>query len=69
MEMTFGKYKGYDIKEIPYEYLVWVRTNVDIKYRKLKQEIEWRILEIEAYWQECEDMCREEYDHVYGIYS
>ena len=56
MTMTFGKYQGYELTEIPYEYLVWVRTNVQIKSRKLKQEIEWRILEIEAYWQECEEL-------------
>lgn len=68
MIMSFGKYQGYELTEIPYEYLVWVRTNVQIKSRKLKQEIEWRILDIEAYWQECEGMCRSLYDE-HEIYS
>lgn len=47
MTIPFGKYAGYEINDIPLEHLQWLRANVPIKARKLKQEIEWRILELE----------------------
>lgn len=57
MTMTFGKYEGYDISDIPYEYLIWVRTNVKFKNYYLRRSIEHRIYDIEAEWQACEDLC------------
>jgi uncharacterized protein (DUF3820 family) len=57
MIMPFGKHQGRELTDVPYEYLVWVRTNIPLKSKKLKTEIEWCILEIETEWQENEDMC------------
>ncbi len=67
MEMPFGKYQGRKIEEIPYDYLVWLRTNVPLKSKNLKTAIEYRILDIEAEWQACEDLCiwDDEYVHFY----
>ncbi len=63
--MTFGKFQGYDVSEIPYDYLLWVRTNVKIKSHKLRKEIEYRILDIVAEWQENDDYMKTVYGEEY----
>lgn len=52
--MTFGKYRGQEISEIPYEYLVWAQKYTKNLY--LRTAIEHRILELESEWLKCEEL-------------
>lgn len=38
--MTFGKYRGRHINDVPVDYLQWCINNIDFKDRKLEQAIE-----------------------------
>lgn len=38
MQMPFGKYQGYELEEIPKEYLKWVAENLDL-YGELREAI------------------------------
>lgn len=46
MNLTFGKYKGEDIVDVPTEYLIWVEENVefisDAERKEINIEIERR---------------------------
>ena len=36
--MPFGKYKGYDLEEIPQDYLQWIADNIDL-YGELRKAV------------------------------
>lgn len=43
MEMPFGKYRGWDIGDIPDDYLEWVLENVEIRSDALYDAIESKL--------------------------
>ena len=38
MIMPFGKYQGFDLEEIPREYLEWIAENLDL-YGELREAV------------------------------
>ena len=38
MQMPFGKYAGYDLEEVPKDYLLWLSNNIDL-YGDLREAV------------------------------
>ena len=38
--MTFGKYKGYFLKDIPTDYITWASTSIDDRYLRHMFQVE-----------------------------
>jgi len=68
MKMAFGKYRGWNIEDIPHQYLQWVLANVKLKSYDLVDAIYLRLFGIS--WSHCQviEQEQEDLDNYYGWY-
>ena len=43
MKLTFGKYKGVDVEDVPLDYLIWFEENMRILPQILRDNINFEI--------------------------